>query len=288
MVKKLPLFSAMVAGALGLTAMAQCPPENLVTIYSTDFETDNGGLIPVAGVDWEYGDIPAIIAGANCESAAFSSPGGAYSGTKGWATLLNDCYHNQTPSGFNTLEFTVNLSDVDYLSAQLEFAHWFEVFTNFDYLLITANGTEVFRNDTLEDSNIWLQTTVDLSPFLGQSAVTLAFKLWATTVVNRAGWYIDDVNVTACSSIVQSVAEGGSVGFRAWPVPATDKLQIEPSTTMGTVQAWTLYDATGRNLAQGIPAAADRFNIDVSAFQGMGVLELRTAQGTFRQQVVMQ
>ncbi|MBK7287689.1 MAG: hypothetical protein IPI95_11625 [Flavobacteriales bacterium] len=119
MARTIHLLVATMASALGLTAMAQCPPENLVTIYSTDFETDNGGLIPVAGVDWEYGDIPAIIAGANCESAAFSSPGGAYSGTKGWATLLNDCYHNQTPCGFTTLEFTVNLSDVDYLSAQL-------------------------------------------------------------------------------------------------------------------------------------------------------------------------
>lgn len=271
-----------------MTAMAQCPPENLVTVYATDFETDDGGLIPVAGGDWEYGEIPVIIDGANCESTSFSSPGGANSGTKGWATLLNDCYQNQSPSAFNTLELTVDLSDQAYLSAELEFAHWFEVFTNFDYLVITANGTQVYHNDTLEDSNTWLETTVDLSSFIGQPSVTLAFKLWATTVVNRAGWYIDDVRVTACSSS-QSVAEGiAPNGFRAWPIPATDKLQVEPSTAMGPVQAWTLYDATGRMLAQGKPVGTGSFSIDVSTFQGMGVLELRTAKGAFRQQVVME
>ncbi len=288
MVKTLPLVSAIVAGSIGIAAMAQCPGANVVTVFSSDFEADNGGLVPVASGDWEYGDIPVIIAGTNCDNATFASPGGAHSGTKGWATMLNDCYRNQTPSGFNTLNLNVDLSTTGFLSAKLNFAHWFAVFTSFDYLVITANGTEIYRNDTLENSNTWRETSVNLNPFLGQSSVTLSFKLWATTVVNRAGWYIDDVSVTACSSIAQSIADGGSTGFRAWPVPATDKLQIEPSTAMGAVQAWTLYDATGRVLAQGIRAGADRFSIDVSAFQGMGVVELRTAKGTYRQQVVMQ
>lgn len=287
MVKTLPLVSAIIAGSIGLAAMAQCPGANLVTIFSSDFEADNGGLVAVAGGDWEYGVIPDSIAGASCEYA-FNSPGGAHSGTKGWATLLNDCYHNQTPSGFSTLNLNVDLSTTGFLSAKLNFAQWFEVFTSFDYLVITANGTEIYRNDTLEDSNTWRETSVNLNQFLGQSSVTLSFKLWATTVVNSAGWYIDDVSVTACSSIVQFIEDGGSTGFRAWPIPAADKLQVEPSTAMGPVQAWTLYDATGRVLAQGSVAGADRFSIDVSAFQGMGVLELRTAKGAYRQQVVME
>lgn len=286
--KTLPFLAVAMSLIAGSAVMAQCPGTNEVPVFFSDFETDNGGLAPVGAGDWEYGVIPEIIAGANCESATFSSPGGAYSGSKGWATLLNDCYHNQNPSGFNTLNLTVDLSAPDYLTATLKFAQWFEVFTNFDYLVITANGTEVYRNDTLEDSNSWLLTSVDLTPFLGQSTVSLDFKLWATTVVNRAGWYIDDVGVTACSSIPQSIAEGGSTGFRAWPVPATDRIQVEPSAAMGRVQAWTLYDATGRVLAQGIPSDAAGFSIDVSGFQGSGILELRNTKGVYRQQVVMQ
>lgn len=268
--------------------MAQCPGSNVVTVFTSDFEANNGGLTVTLGSDWEYGEIPVIIAGANCENSTFSSPGGAHSGTKGWATVLNDCYHNQSPSAFNTLNLVVDLSAADYVSAKLEFAQWFEVFTNFDYLVITANGVEVFRNDTLEDSNTWLETSVDLTPFLGQSVVTLSFKLWATTVVNRAGWYIDDVSVTACSNILQSIVEGSSAGFRAWPVPAADKLYVEPSNAMGAVQAWTLYDATGRVLTEGAATGAGSFSIAVAAFQGMGVLELRTTEGAYRQQILME
>lgn len=286
--KTLPFLTVALAGLLGSTVMAQCPGSFPVTLYSTDFETDNGGFTAIGAGDWEYGVIPVSIAGTNCESANIYSPGGANSGTKGWGTLLNDCYNNQSPSGFNTMELMMDLSDPALVSAELNFAHWFEVFVSFDYLVITANGTEVYRNDTTERSTAWSEATVDLTPFLGQASVALDFKLWATTVVNRAGWYIDDVSVTACSSVPQTIGEGSTPGFRAWPVPASDLLQVEPSTAMGSVHAWTLYDPTGRMLAQGVPPGNGRFNIDVSAFHGLGVLELRTANGAHRQQVMME
>ena len=288
MARTLRLLSAAIFGAVGLTSMAQCPGSTEVSIFSSDFETDNGGLIPTLGSDWEYGEIPVIVTGANCESATFSSPGGANSGTKGWATLLNDCYHNQNPSAFNTLNLDVDLSDPDYLSARLDFAQWFEVFTNFDYLVITANGTEIYRNDTTEDSNTWLETSVDLTPYLGQSLVTLSFKLWATTVVNRVGWYLDDVSVMACSSSTLSIHGATNAGFNMWPIPATDKLNIQPSTDMGATGEWTLYDATGRVLANGQYAGSGPFSIDVSNFRGPGVLEMRNASGSKRQTVMME
>ena len=286
MIRTLPLITTIVAGSLALSSMAQCPGGTVVTVFSSDFETSNGGFVESGGGDWEYGTIPVTITGANCESATINSPGGAHSGTKGWGTLLDDCYQNL--GAFSGVGFTVNLSDPNFTSAKMEFAHWFNVFTNFDYLRITVNGTQVYKNDTTELSTGWLMQTVDLTPYLGQANVSIVFDLWATTVVNRTGWYLDDVVVTACSSIIDGIAESGNAGFRAWPIPASDVLQVEPSSAMGMVKAWTLYDATGRVMAQGVPVGNDRFSIDVSAFKGLGVLELRTANGAHRQQVVMQ
>lgn len=257
----------------------------MVTVYATDFETDDGGFVESGGGDWEYGIIPVVITGTNCESATINSPGGAHSGTKGWGTLLDDCHQNL--GAFSSVGFTVDLSDPDFTSAEMEFANWFEVFTSFDYRRITINGVEVYRNDSVAMSNGWVIQTMDLTPYLGQASVSIVFDLWATTVVNRAGWYIDDVTVTACSSTPQAITEGSSADFRAWPIPAKDVLQVELSTAMGSVHAWTLYDATGRVLAQGVPAGNDRFSIDVSKFHGLGVLELRTATGAHRQRVVM-
>ncbi len=266
--------------------MAQCPGGTVVTVFSSDFEANNGGFVESGAGDWEYGTIPVTITGANCENTTFTSPGGAHSGTKGWGTLLNDCYQNL--GAFSGVGFTVDLSDPNFTSAKMEFANWYTVFTPFDYVRITVNGTEVYKNDVTEQSGGWLMQTLDLTPYVGQASVAIVFDLWATTVVNRTGWYLDDVVVTACSSAVDGIAESGTAGFRTWPIPASDVLQVEPSSAMGMVKGWTLYDATGRVLAQGIPAGTDRFSIDVSTFQGLGVLELRTANGAHRQQVVMQ
>lgn len=289
MAKILPLISAVVAGTISLAGMAQCAPgTTAVTVYFSDFEADDGGLVADPLTDWEHGEIPVVITGSNCDSSP-ESPGGAYSGTNGWATNLDDCYMNQQPSAFNTVDLVVDLSDPDFVSAELSMSHWFEVFTNFDYLVITANGAEIYRNDTTENSNGWLTLRTSLTPFLGQASVTLSFKLWATTVVNRAGWYIDDVRVTACvTDGTIGIAEVDGAGFRVWPVPATEVLHVEPSTAMGAVLEWTLYDVTGRQLASGSPVSSAPFSLDVARFKGVNVLDLRTANGHYHKRLLVQ
>lgn len=277
-----PLMMAL-SYSVGVTA--QCPDGITAdTLFHSDFETGNGGFSESGGGDWDYGVIPVVITGGNCGSS-FTSPGGAYSGTMGWGTVLDDCYNNL--GAFSGTGLTVDLSDPVHTSAQLAFAQWYNVFVNFDYLRIIANGTEIYRNDTAQDSNGWLITSVDLTPFLGQASVGIVFDLWASTVVNRAGWYIDDVLVTACAGAPVGVPGAQGAAFIAWPVPATGQLHVEPSTSMGTVKGWALYDATGRVLAHGGSMVAGRFTIDVSGYGGLAILELRTTQGTHRRQVVL-
>ncbi len=264
---------------------AQCPGSFAATLYATDFEANDGGFVESGGGDWEYGVIPVLITGTNCGSTP-TSPGGAHSGTKGWGTILDGCYNNL--GAFSGTGISIDLSDPALISAKLNFAQWFGVFVNFDYLRITANGTQIYRNDTLENSGTWLEQTVDLSPYIGQASVNIVFDLWATTVVNRSGWYIDDVSITACASQPLGVATTLRQGFMAWPVPATDQLTIQPSAAMGAVLEWTLFDATGRQMATGTPVSTGPFQIDVSRFNGMNLLDLRTANGHYRQQVVVQ
>lgn len=281
---KLPFLAMAALGMIAGTVNAQCPGTTADTLFQSDFETDNGGFIESGGGDWEYGVIPEVIAGANCGSA-FSSPGGAYSGTHGWATILNDCYQNLGTE--SATGFTVDLSDPEPVSAKLVFAQWFEVFVNFDYLQVFANGAEVYRNDTTEDSNTWLPREVDLTSYLGQSAVAINFSLHASTVVNRAGWYIDDVGVIACSAFTTGIDGVSAATIRVWPNPATDVLHVEVPGS-DPVLNWTLYDATGRVMSSSAVSSQDQFTIDVAAFHGMAVLELQRASGASRQRVMLQ
>ena len=61
-----------------------------------------------------------------------------------------------------------------------------------------ANGDLLY---SIPDPNQvdWTQHSVDLTPYVG-SLVTLRFDLFATTVVNRPGWYLDDMELTATAS----------------------------------------------------------------------------------------
>lgn len=265
--------------------MAQCPDGLVVdTLFHADFESNDGGFVEGGGNDWEYGDIPVVITGGNCGSS-FASPGGAHSGTKGWGTVLDGCYNNLGTASSITLN--VDLSDPSLVSAKLDFAHWYNVFVNFDYLTIMANGLQIFRNDSAENSNGWVNTSVELLTFMGQPSVDIVFNLYASTVVNRAGWYIDDVLVTACRTDNTGIGETGSGGIRVWPVPAASLLQVEPPADMGPEVEWVIYDATGRTVAHGNNATGGRFSIDVSSFTGMAVLELRSAERTLRKPVVV-
>lgn len=283
MKKALHGIMALVAITYGTVGMAQCPAgSSEVTVFSTDFESNDGGFVQSGGGDWEYGTIPVTFSAAGCESL-FANTVGAHSGTKGWGTILDGCYNNL--GAFSSIAFTVDLSDPAYTSARLGFAQWFNVFVSFDYTRITANGTQVYLNNSTQDSNGWMLTDVDLTPFIGLSAVSISFDFWASTVVNRTGWYLDDVGVYACIGGTQAIAEGGAAAFQAWPVPAREVLHVEPGRI---VTGWVLYDATGRVLAQGERGNADVFSIDVASFHGLGVLELNTADGLLRQRVVME
>lgn len=160
-----------------------------VTVYTSGFEGTDGGWIESGFGDWERG--PIAFTDSGCSTAGTTGPAGSHSGAEAWGTVLNTCYTNSDADSI--LSQTFDLTGYD--SASFTWYQWRHVFETFDYAIFSANGTQLYRTPDSQPED-WTQQTVDLTPWVG-STVTLQFLLHATTVVNRPGWYLDDMTLTA-------------------------------------------------------------------------------------------
>jgi hypothetical protein len=164
--------------------------------YFSDFEANDGGwAVTTAYDEWEWGTIvPGVQDG--CDTVRPNEPSGAHSGSNVWATDLDGCYDNQAVTADTILSQSFDLSG---LTAPIEMTwwNWYEIFVSFDKGEVYVDGTLVWEVDTTAATD-WTQEGVDLSAYAGDSDVTIDFLLRSTTVVNRLGWYLDDVAITYC------------------------------------------------------------------------------------------
>ncbi|MFO8144247.1 MAG: carboxypeptidase regulatory-like domain-containing protein [Candidatus Syntrophosphaera sp.] len=162
-----------------------------------DFEMNDGGWIPTADWDpvgdWEWTDSYDFNDWTNTGSTGtnVNPPPNAYSGTGMWGTVINTNYTNA--GGFSFLTKEISLAGVS--NAEMRFWSWENVFGNFDYCQVAINGTVVWGPSWEYSGTTWTERVIDLSAYDGQSNVEVQFQMWATTVVNYAGWYIDDVYI---------------------------------------------------------------------------------------------
>lgn len=175
------------------------------TVFFSDFEADNGGL--TGTLDWEWGTSYAWT-GIGCYNTSYHQPPGPYSGAGMWGTVINTCYSdlgnnqgsgsgtctNTNPSDDSILTLTVDLTD--YTDAILTWYEWLDVFSYFDWTEVRVNDTSVstYCPGSYIAPTAWVQQTISLAPFVG-GVVTIEWHFMASTVVNYAGWYIDDVMV---------------------------------------------------------------------------------------------
>jgi hypothetical protein len=122
-----------------------------------------------------------------------------------WGTVLNDCYTNIGNSSSacsnanitddSILTFVVDLSGLS--EAWLYWWEWPDINLNFDWAEIRVNGNVVWQNCTgsYTAPSAWIQQEVDISAYVGAPA-TIEFYFMASTVVERGGWWIDDLLVT--------------------------------------------------------------------------------------------
>jgi uncharacterized repeat protein (TIGR01451 family) len=175
----------------------QCPPGTMpVDFYFNDFEADDGSWVGTGLAPWEHG---AVVTGVfeNCDTVPEDEPAGAFSGVNAWATNLNGCYTNSGSESLLSQTF-----DFSALAAPIELTwwNWYEIFVPFDMAELIVNGGAPLFEVTTTAVTGYVQESVDLSAFAGNPSVTIDFRLFATTVVNRAGWYIDDVAIQFCGA----------------------------------------------------------------------------------------
>jgi hypothetical protein len=168
------------AAALACTVAAHAD-----NIYFSDFENDPGGWSATG--DWQHG-IPVGFAGAPYGGP---EPVGGYSGDWCWGTVIGGA-HNPTLDSYlsQTFDFT------GYTDIELRFWEYIESGSpDFDTGKVFVNGNEEYFSDG--DSNLaWREVILDLSAYDGMSGVTIEFEFHATSVVERVGWYVDDVGIT--------------------------------------------------------------------------------------------
>jgi hypothetical protein len=170
----LRLVTAAAVAAFATGASAQ---------YFSDLEADNGGWEGTG--DWEWG-MPTGFAGG------FSStePIGGFSGDNVWGTVLGG---NHSPSTVSSLTQTINVSG--FTSLSLDFYEWSDSGGNaFDTAKVFVNGTEVYLSNG-DSGDAWRLVSIDLSAFDGAASLDINFEFSTTAVVERTGWYLDDIAV---------------------------------------------------------------------------------------------
>jgi len=186
-----------------------------------DFETTDGGWVATA--DWDpVGDWAwtntydvANYTGVNVP------PPAAHSGTGLWATVPEGDYTNA--GGYSFMSKTVDFSDVT--DAYMNFWYWSDIFGNFDWCDIVVNSDILLTIDTYNPTN-WIYADLDLSAYDGLANVQIVFSFYATTVVEHAGMYIDDLDIPG---------QGGGPGpgpGTGWPVTVSPPfLELAPGET---------------------------------------------------------
>jgi hypothetical protein len=164
--------------------------------YQDDFELSNGGWVPSSNWtnplgDWEWSDSYNVANFVDTYgSTSVVPPPAAHSGTGFWGTIIHSNYTNS--GGFSYLTKTFNFSG--YNNSVLRLWSWQNLFGNFDYAQIRINGTIVW-GPTTAANNTWENLIIDLSAYDGMAEVVIQLEAYASTVVNYAGWYVDDVYV---------------------------------------------------------------------------------------------
>ncbi|MEI2611284.1 MAG: hypothetical protein V9G20_21855 [Candidatus Promineifilaceae bacterium] len=264
----------------GLTCPVGVPTE----FYFSDFETNNGGWTATGPANfWEYGPVvPGIY--EICDTAPRPEPTGAFSGLNVWGTNLNGCYPNANTDGILSRTF-----DLSTLSAPIELSwyHWYEVFETFDYAIARVNGTQVWRTPNSTPTANYIYQPIDLSAYAGNASVTIDFLLHATTVVNRMGWYVDDVAIRYCDTsggtpTPTATATATSTALPTATATATSTAlptATATSTALPTATATATVEPTASSTPPPTDVQLSSFSGSTNQYGGLGVLWVLTIFG---------
>lgn len=153
-------------------------------VYFSSFESGADGFVGTG--DWELG-MPTGFDGADFGGP---EPVGGNTGDMAWGTVIGGQHNASTTSSLSqTFDFTgwsgVSLTYFEWLDSGGNSFDTAETIVNGDVLLLADGGPTAG----------WREVTLDLSAYDGLSSVTVDFVFTTTAVVERVGWYIDDVSI---------------------------------------------------------------------------------------------
>ncbi len=186
-----------------------------VTVYTSDFEADDGGFTHSGTADeWARG-LPAAVPFTTCNS-----------GVNCWKTDLVGTYN--ASSNQDLLSPAIDLSGAGLVGPVL--ASWSQRYqmesASFDHAFVDAQDVDAGATPlrlwewldatmsnsvgnptvTIQESAGWGRRTADVSGFLGQNDFQLRFHVDSDTTVQYGGLAVDDVTVTACQPLGADLA----------------------------------------------------------------------------------
>jgi len=158
-----------------------------IPTWSTEFnfDTNNGAWTPTG--DWQWTNTYDVLnyTGSNVPPTA------AHSGAGLWGTVIYDDYNNSGSSSYLSRTFDFTGSSIVKLSLYV----WVNCFYTWDWCKIYINNTQVWDYGTYNTSPSWELVNIDLSAYGNNNSVEIKFELYASTVVEKAGFYIDDIKI---------------------------------------------------------------------------------------------
>lgn len=152
-------------------------------VYFSDFESDGGGFTGTG--DWERGTPIGVDPGSGGPE-----PVGGFSGDFVWGTVIGGAHSASTISSLS-----ISIDATGFTGLALNFYEWLDSGGNsFDTAEVLINGSVIDLRDGGPTNN-WREVNLDLSAY-DNTVFDLEFLFSTTAVVNRVGWYIDDVAVT--------------------------------------------------------------------------------------------
>ncbi|MEL7625777.1 MAG: carboxypeptidase regulatory-like domain-containing protein [Anaerolineaceae bacterium] len=218
---------------LGIGSFA-IPPAT--TVYSEDFEADDGGYVVSIFDDTVTEPTPSWAWGT---PSATPGPGSAHSGVNVWATNLTGNYKNYERSRLTSP--VIDLSAYAGNSIVLGFWHWMDSESNsYDWGAVEvsndggATWTTVFQK--FGDIIPWKYKEIVLDPSYAVAGFQLRFYLRTDSSGQYPGWYIDDVTLSYSEPYVvgvECVAQPGGVvaGY------VYDKMLVDTKLYGATVQS---------------------------------------------------
>ncbi|MCA8950633.1 MAG: hypothetical protein KDE27_14110 [Planctomycetes bacterium] len=177
-----PLFAAVFT-----IAAATLPAQ-----FFTDFENGADGFSATG--DWQLGSPIGVVGSQLPNGFGGPEPVGGFSGQNCFGTVIGGLH---SPSTVSTLSRTFDFSSSH--GTTLHYREWLESGGNsFDRAQVIVNGNVEYLGDGDSNSAFRL-VSLDLSAYDGLASVVVEFVFSTTGVVERVGWYVDDVGINVAN-----------------------------------------------------------------------------------------